>query len=384
MSDAQGKLFKVWLTDTGKSPNTASSYRSGLNTISNHLGRQVLLITDVDELTTLYRQYGPGGEFAQIGASNSNNVQNGLKQWLEYQRQVARGAIEGYADQRVIQLLDKGTSEEQAWVWMLLKYFREHYPQADHWTVNITPADIRIGVREQNSLKGKPAFTLYWYGGEICCSVRGVADHRALMDAQEEGWEISAQRCPTHADVEAWMSTVEKVLENRQLPLKGSGLVPSDYGQAEPEGPEAVIDLSATKPPLNQILFGPPGTGKTYATINQALAILAPEFLAQNTGNSPETRQRLKAEFDRLASAGRVRFVTFHQSFSYEDFVEGIRADSDSETGQLRYPLEAGVFKRICDDAKTQPVADLGFAPTPPSGKSPSTALACHPAKTIA
>lgn len=363
MSDAQGKLFKVWLTDTGKSPNTASSYRSGLNTISNHLGRQVLLITDVDELTTLYRQYGPGGEFAQIGASNSNNVQNGLKQWLEYQRQIARGAIEGYADQRVIQLLDKGTSEEQAWVWMLLKYFREHYPQADHWTVNITPADIRIGVREQNSLKGKPAFTLYWYGGEICCSVRGVADHRALMDAQEEGWEISAQRCPTHADVEAWMSTVEKVLENRQLPLKGSGLVPSDYGQAEPEGPEAVIDLSATKPPLNQILFGPPGTGKTYATINQALAILAPEFLAQNTGNSPETRQRLKAEFDRLASAGRVRFVTFHQSFSYEDFVEGIRADSDSETGQLRYPLEAGVFKRICDDAKTQPVADLGVRP---------------------
>ena len=47
--------------------------------------------------------------------------QNGLKQWLEYQRQIARGAIEGYADQRVIQLLDKGTAEEQAWVWMLLK-----------------------------------------------------------------------------------------------------------------------------------------------------------------------------------------------------------------------------------------------------------------------
>ncbi|WP_288650947.1 AAA family ATPase [Pseudomonas sp. UBA5568] len=363
MSHAQGKLFKVWLTDTGKSPNTANGYRSALNTINHHLGRDVLLITDVDELTMLYQQYGPGGEFAEIGASNSNNVQSGLKQWLEYQRQLSRGAIAGYADQRVIQLLDKGTVEEQAWVWMLLTCFRERYPQADHWTVNITPADIRIGVREQNSLKGKPAFTLYWYGGEICCSLRGVADHRALMDAQEEGWEISAQRCPTQADVEAWMKTVDKVLENRQLPLKGSGLVPSDYGQAEPEGPEAVIDLSATKPPLNQILFGPPGTGKTYATINQALAILAPEFLAQNTGNSPEARQRLKAEFERFASAGRVRFVTFHQSFSYEDFVEGIRADSDSETGQLRYPIEAGVFKRICDDAKTQPVADLGVRP---------------------
>lgn len=145
MSAVQGKLFKVWLTDTGKSPNTASSYRSGLNTISNHLGRDVLLITDLDELTMLYRQYGLGGEFAQIGASNSNNVQNGLKQWIEYQRQLARGAIEGYADQRVIQLLDKGTAAEQTWAWMMLTCLREHYPQADHWTVNVIRRKSALG-----------------------------------------------------------------------------------------------------------------------------------------------------------------------------------------------------------------------------------------------
>lgn len=382
MSDVQGKLFKVWLIDTGKSPNTASSYRSGLNSISSHLGRDVLLISDEDELAKLYRQYGPGGEFAQIGASNSNNVQNGLKQWLEYQRQLAQGAIAGYADQRVIKFLNKGSTEEQVWAWLLITCFREHYPQADHWTINTTPTEIRIGVREPNTLKGRAAFTLYWYGGEIRCSVRGVADHHELMEAQEQRWEINARDCPTRANVEAWLSTVDQVLKGRQLPLAGSGFVPSDYGHAELQGPEAVIDLPATKPPLNQILFGPPGTGKTYATINQALAILAPEFLAQNTGNSAETRQRLKAEFERFASAGRVRFVTFHQSFSYEDFVEGIRADSDSETGQLRYPIEAGVFKRICDDAKTQPVTDLGVRPNAAiwkvsidgSGMSPSKA----------
>ncbi|HEJ1890216.1 TPA: AAA family ATPase [Pseudomonas aeruginosa] len=116
---------------------------------------------------------------------------------------------------------------------------------------------------------------------------------------------------------------------------------------------------------LNQILYGPPGTGKTYNTINQALSILAPDVLAQNSGNDPETRKRLKAEFDRFVTAERVRFVTFHQSFSYEDFVEGLRADSDTETGQVRYSVESGVFKRLCDDARTRPASDLGVRGNP-------------------
>lgn len=121
----------------------------------------------------------------------------------------------------------------------------------------------------------------------------------------------------------------------------------------------------ADEPPLNQILFGPPGTGKTYNTINQALAILAPEFLAKNRGDDDESRECLKAEFDRFVTAERVRFVTFHQSFSYEDFVEGLRADSEAETGQVKYSVESGVFKRLCDDARTRPASDLGVRGNP-------------------
>ncbi len=124
-------------------------------------------------------------------------------------------------------------------------------------------------------------------------------------------------------------------------------------------------ELLMSHVPLNQILFGPPGTGKTYNTINQALAILAPELLAKNNGNDLEARKRLKAAFDRFVTAERIRFVTFHQSFSYEDFVEGLRADSDADTGQVKYAVESGVFKRICDDARTRPASDLGVRANP-------------------
>lgn len=104
--------------------------------------------------------------------------------------------------------------------------------------------------------------------------------------------------------------------------------------------------------PINRILYGPPGTGKTYHTVNEALDLLDPEFKRAHE----DDRAALKARFDELAAAQRIRFVTFHQSFSYEDFVEGIRADS--EGGELQYRVEPGVFREICEAARSRAVAD--------------------------
>lgn len=101
--------------------------------------------------------------------------------------------------------------------------------------------------------------------------------------------------------------------------------------------------------PLNQIFYGPPGTGKTFAAVNRALEILDPSFAQEMKTDRPA----LKRRFDEFARAGDIRFVTFHQSFSYEDFVEGIRAQAGSD-GQLIFEVTDGIFKNICHAASAR------------------------------
>jgi hypothetical protein len=100
---------------------------------------------------------------------------------------------------------------------------------------------------------------------------------------------------------------------------------------------------------LNQILYGPPGTGKTYNTVNKAISIVNPIFLIDEDGK-PIHRERdaIKREYDRLMDDGQIVFTTFHQSMSYEDFIEGIKPDLDDENNQVKYKIEPGIFKKAC------------------------------------
>lgn len=129
-------------------------------------------------------------------------------------------------------------------------------------------------------------------------------------------------------------------------------------------------ETAAERPPLNQILFGPPGTGKTYQAIEKALEILDPSFLLRlGDDEGDERRKELKQRYDELAREGLVQFVTFHQSFSYENFVEGLSASSDPDTKQIRYDVEDGVFKALCESARTRLVRRSDDAPLDLSGR---------------
>ncbi|HFU6384710.1 TPA: endonuclease, partial [Campylobacter coli] len=96
--------------------------------------------------------------------------------------------------------------------------------------------------------------------------------------------------------------------------------------------------------PLNQILYGSPGTGKTYHTIDKALEIL---------GENLEGRDEKKAKFDEYVKNGQIVFTTFHQSYGYEEFVEGIKPHIDSEENskEIKYEIKDGIFKELCEKA---------------------------------
>ena len=108
----------------------------------------------------------------------------------------------------------------------------------------------------------------------------------------------------------------------------------------------------SSRHPLNQILCGPPGTGKTWNTTTYAMAIVK----GIDTGDvTEEHRTEFRSlRFDPRSGTGQIAMVTFHQNFSYEDFVEGIRPRL-AEGGNVGYELRPGIFRRIADAAQCDP-----------------------------
>lgn len=128
--------------------------------------------------------------------------------------------------------------------------------------------------------------------------------------------------------------------------------------KTEPKGEEPMAikeDKRATENRLNTILYGAPGTGKTYSTIIKAMEIID----GTKYDNIDKTKYKeLHARFNELKEQGQIEFVTFHQSMSYEEFVEGIKPvlqeDSNTEQADLQYKIESGVFKCMADRASKQ------------------------------
>lgn len=132
---------------------------------------------------------------------------------------------------------------------------------------------------------------------------------------------------------------------------EGAHVLETAYGKPFPERIRELLKLGGIaksnpsgliKVALNQILYGPPGTGKTYRTVAKAVAII--------DGNSSDDHAVNKKRFDELRKQGQIEFVTFHQNYSYEDFMIGIRPDVSNEN--LRFQDQKGIFYQIARRAR--------------------------------
>lgn len=166
----------------------------------------------------------------------------------------------------------------------------------------------------------------------------------------------------------------------------------------EKEPPKDEDQKAKTEPAMNQqcslntILYGPPGTGKTFNAINYAVAIIEGRAIEEVQA---EDYDEVRKRYSDYKEQGRIAFTTFHQSYGYEDFIEGIRpvlvgeasanSKDDSEqgeaetngevdekaekrqTGDVKYTIHDGIFKSFCNfDIVESPFVPLPVDEEPP------------------
>ena len=199
-----------------------------------------------------------------------------------------------------------------------------------------------IGVITENPKDGKNIKVQWekvdpvreWYGS-------GVLRTTVHYVAADEGYTRKALLDFTFNNVPQDYSVCEEKYLDEDA-------VPAETDLQEPEFFPRLNKLH----PLNSILYGAPGTGKTYITAEYALAILE----NREVDESPKTAEQRKAvmeQYRNYVDAERVVFTTFHQSYGYEDFIQGLRPVS--KNGGTDFVPVDGVFKRIADNAKYHP-----------------------------
>ena len=124
--------------------------------------------------------------------------------------------------------------------------------------------------------------------------------------------------------------------------------VPVYTENEQPDAMGGVTDVG-----LNTILYGPPGTGKTYHTAIYAVAIIENKELAAVAEEDYDT---VLDRYNEYKAQGRIEFTTFHQSYGYEEFIEGIRPaivdeGEQADAGNIQYSVQPGIFKKFCEKA---------------------------------
>ena len=259
--------------------------------------------------------------------------------------------------------LDSDAKRVQAW--LIVQKLMNMYPQLDVYTHRMTlEFRARTGIvfgRKNLMGNGAVCFELLQEGANLPrLEPRQIQGNQApkLFFALDDNAESIEQKVrtffsqntlyvgqPIQAIVEGDIHNAGALPNNRERHVPYN-FRPNDTAIPKTNEPPQQHNITGAKTmnhPLNVIFFGPPGTGKTYTTVERAVEICDPTFA------EAKTREGFRKSYEKLVTAGQVVFTTFHQSYSYEDFIEGIRAETTG--GQINYVIKSGIFKELCKKA---------------------------------
>jgi Cdc6-like AAA superfamily ATPase len=269
--------------------------------------------------------------------------------------------LEGFADYAnddVRALFNSfNTDDDRKWAWFVLSELRKRFPRLNHRISYIQSNErfeIAIGVHSRATYwnlakeKNNAGVVGLWRWPER-------SKFGELLSFEEGDWWMNSDYFKEEAKVIERLDYYQNLIEENEIPMEGKSLVPKTQNskvQLEDSGNKNMPSefKSVQNLSLNTILYGPPGTGKTYHTINKALEIIDPNFYSSH--QDKDERETLKERFNELCKENKIVMTTFHQSYSYEDFVEGLSAESIDE--KLVYGIKDGIFKKIAQNANSQ------------------------------
>jgi hypothetical protein len=202
--------------------------------------------------------------------------------------------------------------------------------------VNAVPVGSNIAI--------KAAFVREKSKSVMTIKARGIVTEN-LQDGQTLKVDWEDDFVPFEVNFGGYMRTIKEVIKSEHIKSIWS---PEDTDEeittTDKNSKETENDMRSF--PLNQILYGPPGTGKTFNSINRAIEIINPNF------DLTQERSLIKMEFDRLVTENQIAFTTFHQSMSYEDFIEGIKPEEPEKEGDpVIYRVKYGILRNHCIEA---------------------------------
>jgi 5-methylcytosine-specific restriction enzyme B len=163
----------------------------------------------------------------------------------------------------------------------------------------------------------------------------------------KEEYEITIpSKVPNYKDYSSIIENIKKKMASNEIKEKTFYELSANANNGENTEAFDYYDeqVNVWKRRKNIVLYGAPGSGKTYDVPEFVVRLCDPNFDANNA-----KRDELMSRYNQLKQEKRVMFTTFHQSMDYEDWIEGLKPSV--ENGQVTYDVQSGIFKQLCEEA---------------------------------